>query len=539
MRRRVAVSLAPLAAGAALAAGLAQPHVSVAADTPKGGTLRIGSFVDVDFVDPALGYTMNAGLIADATCARLFEYRAASDATGGRVTPNVVRSFSVSRDGRTYSFRLQETFRFHTGARVTARSFADALDRDADPRLPSPAKAFLHEIVGADAVIGGTAASISGIRVLDRFQLEVRLTKRVEDFPARLTLAFFCPILPDTRVDPRGIDDPAGSGPYYVAERIRNQRVVLKRNPYYRGNRPANVDEMVWTIGGTLRDCQRAVEEDRLDFCGEVSAPSDAWRALAERYGVNRPDGQVFASPSHGTWYFAFNHTRPAFAGRGQIPLKKAINFAIDRPALARTLGFLAVTRTDQMLPAALTRPAGIYPLGGADVAAARRWYAKARRKPRTLVLYTWNRPPQVAMAEVLAFNLRQLGIDLDVEYFDVGAVFEKATTPGEPFDLVLGGWVADYPDPWGFFGSLLDPRVGPLRLTVDPQVLRRMEEANRLPGAARSSTWAEIDVDLMRNDPPWAPFAHHQNLMLVSRSVGCFRRTPIFAIDITALCKR
>ena len=170
---------------------------------------------------------------------------------------------------------------------------------------------------------------------------------------------------------------------------------MLKRNPYYRGSGPANVDEMVWTIGGTVRDCQRAVEEDRLDFCSEVGAPRDAWRDLAEKYGVNRPGGQVFASPSHGTWYFAFNHSRPAFKGPGQIPLKKAINFAIDRPALARTLGFLAVKRTDQMLPPALARAESIYPLGGADVTAARRWYAKARLKPSKLVLYTWNGPPQ------------------------------------------------------------------------------------------------------------------------------------------------
>ena len=89
-------------------------------------------------------------------------------------------------------------------------------------------------------------------------------------------------------------------------------------------------------------------------------------------------------------------------------------------------------------------------------------------------------------MAEVLQFNLRQLGIDLEVKYFDFEAVFERTTIPGEPFDIVLGGWVADYPDPWGFFGSLLDPQVGPLRVTVDPRVLRRMERANRLPAAAR-----------------------------------------------------
>ena len=53
----------------------------------------------------------------------------------------------------------------------------------------------MREIVGADAVIDGKAESISGIRVLGRFRLQIQLTKRVEDLTARLTHSFFCPIL--------------------------------------------------------------------------------------------------------------------------------------------------------------------------------------------------------------------------------------------------------------------------------------------------------------------------------------------------------
>ena len=129
------------------------------------------------------------------------------------------------------------------------------------------------------------------------------------------------------------------------------------------------------------------------------------------------------------------------------------------------------------MLPPALARAESIYPLGGADVTAARRWLAKARLKPSKLVLYTWNDPPQVAMAEVLAFNLKQIGIDLEVKYFDLDAVFERTSTRGEPFDIVLGGWVADYPDPCGLLRLAARPdRSARCASLVDPRVLRRME---------------------------------------------------------------
>ena len=282
----------------------------------------------------------------------------------------------------------------------------------------------------------------------------------------------------------------------------------------------------MWTIGGSVQECQRAVEADHTDFCTNPGVPRDAWRALAEKYGINRPGGQVFVTPLAGTWYYAFNHSRPAFRGRGQIPLKKAINFAIDRPELARAFGYLFGKRTDQMLPPALARSASIYPLGGANPTAARRWYAKARFKPSKLVLYTWNILPAVAQASILEFNLRQLGIDLEVKYFDSDVVFERVNTPGEPFDIVLGGWIADYPDPWGFFGGLLDPEQGLLRAIVDPRVRQRMESANRLKGDARLRAWADLDVDLMRNDPPWAPVVNHMSRRFVSRSLGCYVST-------------
>ena len=538
MKRRVDVALGVLAVAAVLflAAGLAQHEAGAAAQAPRGGTLRIGSVSDVE-VDPGIGYTSSPWLVSEATCARLFAYRAEPGATAGRLVPEVVRSYAVSNHGRTYTFGLRRSFRFQTGARVTARSFVDAFNRVAQPRLGSPAMGYLREIVGAVEVIDGRAASIAGIRAVGPYRLEIRLTGALPDLPARLSMPFFCPVLPET--PSTRIDSPAASGPYYVAERIENVRVVLKRNRYYGGDRPGNVDEIVWTIGESLEACQLAVEEDREDFCAEPGVPRTASRALAAKYRINRPGGRFFVNPSSATWFFVFNRTRPAFKGPGQIPLEKAINYAVDRHALARTFLPLSARRTDQLLPPAFARAASIYPLGGADVTAARRWYAKARVKPTRLVLYTWNFPHTVEQAGILAFDLKQLGIDLEVKYFDPDVVAERTRRPGEPFDLVLVGWAPDYPDAAGFFMPLADEK-GPLGLVLqDPRFRQRVAAANRLTGEARRRAWADLDVDLMRNDPPWVPIAHTQRISFVSKSLGCFVPNPIVGVEITQLCEK
>ena len=319
MTRRLPLSLVMLTVGVGLlvTAASARPVVS-ATEARKGGTLRWSTGADVDHVDPALLGAVRSFPIALATCAMLFHYPDAPGAAGTRLAKEVADQTTVSKDRRTYTFDLKQTFRFHTGAPVTAQSFADAFNRDANPKLGSPAVAYLHEIVGADAAIDGKATSISGIRVLGRYRLQIRLTRPVGDFTTRLTMPFFCPILPTTPTDEEMVTDPPGSGPYYVAERIVNQRIVLERNPYYGGDRPAYVDQVVWTINPP-EACVLAVEKDRIDYCysGLYHTP----RALVEKYGINRPGGQFFVSPALTTWYLAFNHARPAFRGPGQIPL--------------------------------------------------------------------------------------------------------------------------------------------------------------------------------------------------------------------------
>jgi peptide/nickel transport system substrate-binding protein len=125
---RLSVSLVLLAAGAALL--IAAAVAAASRPTAKGGTLRLGVAVDVK-VDPALAISGPELALEYATCAKLFNFPDAAGEAGARVIPEVVDRYVVSRDGKTYIFDLKKTFRFHTGAPVTARSFADAFNRDA------------------------------------------------------------------------------------------------------------------------------------------------------------------------------------------------------------------------------------------------------------------------------------------------------------------------------------------------------------------------------------------------------------------------
>src|SRR5262245_36741147 len=235
--------------GAALLAGAAPAQKT-------GGTLRLG-FPHDESVDPAIAYLPEFWMLEYATCAKLYNYPDKLGQEGTTVVPEVATDFPrFSKDEKTQTIALKKTYRFHTGARITAANFVAAFNRDANPKLASAAagSGYLNEIVGAKAVMDGTATTISGVKAIGPYVLQIRTTRPLHDLTALLTFPFFCPIAVNT--PPKEIDDPLGSGPYYVASYIRNREVTLERNRFYRGHRPANVDHIVANLSSSPATCR-------------------------------------------------------------------------------------------------------------------------------------------------------------------------------------------------------------------------------------------------------------------------------------------
>jgi peptide/nickel transport system substrate-binding protein len=550
MTKKLWISIAALVVGSGLlvASSLAGTASSRTSSGPaghavkKGGTLRLSKSTDIDYIDPALAYFTDSWGFEFVTTARLFSYPDKAGAPGTQVIPEVVKTYTVSKDGKTYTFHLKNTYRFQNGAPVTAQSYADALNRDANPKMQSPATAYMHEIVGADDVINGKASKISGVIVKGKYTLIIKLTTQLPDLLSRLTLPFYAPILPNTPIDPNGINNPAGSGPYYFASRDVNRQLVLKRNPYYKGPRSANVDQIVENIGASLQACQLETEQDSVDYCVDGIPPTSN-KQEADKYGVNK--SQFFVNQLLGTSYFALNHDRPAFKGANGTALAKAINYAIDRPALVRAGGYLSGKRTDQILPPAMTNHLSLYPIKGANPVKGKQLAAGHMPPGNSLTLYTSNRGARVVRAQVFQYDMKQIGIDVNVQQFARAVEHDKCGTRGEPFDVCDEGWIVDYPDGITFFKPLLyGPNIRDVNNDNEsyynnPKFNKAIEAASRLSGTARRNAWANLDIQMMTQDPPWAPFLTINQVDFISKSTGCYLFHPVFLIDYSTICKK
>ena len=77
--------------------------------------------------------------------------------------------------------------------------------------------------------------------------------------------------------------------------------------------------------------------------------------------------------------------------------------------------------------------------------------------KPDKLVLYAPNVTYGPAWAHIFRFNLKRLGIDVEIKYFSPPTLFARLGTRGEPFDVGFNPAAIDYPDAATYFQPSLN----------------------------------------------------------------------------------
>jgi peptide/nickel transport system substrate-binding protein len=503
-------------------------------------TLRVSFATSWTTPDPALNLNIYFGQLEYAMYAKLLNYPDAPAPRGSRLVPELAAASPiVSNDGKMFTFTVRRGVRFNTGAPVTAANFAYALNRILDPKLQSPAAAYFEGIVGADDVLAGRATTAAGIRISGR-KLVIKLVKKTPDFPFRMAMKYVCPLPLDYPRDPAANEIPPSAGPYYIAAWTQGRNVIVKRNPYYHGKRPRRFAEIDYELNVPLDTLALQAERNETDYA--IVGPIDYPR-LRAKYGVNKR--QLFARPGINVGFLALNADRPLF--HNNPALRKAVNFAIDRPALIATLGGLAGSPTDQYLSPAIRGfvDARIYPLGGPDYRKARA-LARGHLRDGKAVLYTSNASQTaLARAQIIQQNLRQIGLDVQIEVTpQPEPAFLRAR--GAPYDIRdVGTGGAEYPDPFAalnrnFDGALLRPENNTnISFFNDPKFNRKLAAAAQLAGQARFRTYGKLDVELARDAAPAASYFTTNWVAFFSHRIGCVKVNPVFGLSLGSLCLR
>ena len=468
--------------------------------TPPLGALHIGLVGNFDSIDPAIAYGTTSWQLEYSTCAKLLNYPDSAAADGKNLQPEIAAAMpTVSPDGLTYTFQIRDDYAFSppAGGFVTASSMKYSLERTMSGALGSPGYSFLTDIEGAQAYHDGTAQDVSGIVADDNnHTLSITLVQPEGDFLARLAMPFSCAVPIGFSPGQEVINGPIPSaGPYYISSRTPNATTIALRNPNYTGPRPANFDSIEYSELMNVQTCYDQTLAGTLDI---GCVPPAETQNVIDQYGPDSAAAahglqQWFSSPAPCTFYVAMNTERTLFSDPN---MRKAVNYALDRSALAAIRGPGGGVTVDKFIPPDMPgyRSDRIYP-DTPDLVTARDLAGWHPGDPmRDAVLYYQSAgsigPPT---GQAVHDELLQIGINATMVGFTGFNLYTRLGHHGEPFDLGVGvGWCRDYEDPFEalhlFDGTTIqDDGNIDLSYFNDPVFNQRIHDAQLLPPATRA----------------------------------------------------
>lgn len=512
MRKKHMLSLFMLVVGVALLVAAttvasASAHRTAApkkanAAPKKGGTLRVNqSNTDFDTIDPGLAYVTNDWTLDFSIGQNLVNFPEKNGQAGSVIYPEAATAFpTISGNGKIYTFHVRPGLKFSDGSAVTAASFSRAFERVLSPKMGSPYGVNIQldkELVGGSAFLAGSAQHISGVSAKG-LVLTVHLTRPNPTFTSQLTMQWFMAVKPNMPYTTTGLDTFPSAGPYMIASRDPGRVTVLKRNPFYKGNRAANPDQIVITSNTNSDQSLLQVKSGQSDF--DMSGiPATAAADLGSTYGVNK--GRFFVGPTSCVDYLLLNTARPIF---GNLKARIAANWGIDRPALLRILGKYAGARTDQILVPGIPgyKPYRVYAFAGANVAKAKEVGGDAL-KGQVNVIHSTS-AARTAQAQIIEFNLKQMGFTTNDVPTPGTVYYTTLETKGTTYDIARAGWCADFFDPFDYINVLLDGRSIQDKNNADmsylnaPALNKQMDAAAAQTGAARANAYAALDKEVM-----------------------------------------
>ena len=538
MHRRQWLAVMMVVAGASLliAASFASAGTS-SKSLKKGGVFRYGLVGSSTQVDPQLAYVTTAWSLEYATAAKLYNYPDKKGPAGSKLIPEVASKFTVSGNGRVYTFTIRPGFVFSDGSKVTAKNFKYAIERTANHDLASPGAPFITDptgtnIVGAKAVNDGKTTKVSGV-IASGNKLTVKLTKPDGTFMAKITMPFFQATstkLPLTKevVNVSKTNMPS-AGPYYMTRNDPDRLTQLRLNPHYKSGpgrtRPHNLAgvDVSWNLNE-----QTAYNQTLANQLDESVPPAAEVQGAASKYGVNK--SRFWTQPVNCTGYLPMNVSRSLF--KGNLNLRQAINYAINRKDYVSQAGPYAGQPWTHLFNPGVPGWKNVT-LYKKNLATAKK-LAKGHFKNggKITVGYRTNAASNIAQSQIVRRDLISLGFkagNINMKGFSGADLYDAMGHRNTDIDLGVNmGWCSDYPDPYDWINILLhggssiqaENNVN-YSYFNDPKWNKKMENAAKLVGPNRLKVYGQLDLDVMKQAAPMAVERTYNNRYIFSNKVN------------------
>lgn len=464
------------------------------AATPAETTLVVGLSEDTVTLDPGRAYEFHAGTVNRSIYETLVAF------PPGRVNelvPSLAASWTISEDGLTYTFTLDEGHVFSTGRPVTAADVVFSIQR-------------MKNLKGNPSFL---AENIASVEATDEGAVILTLTEPDPSILAKLTGIWFS-IIDSTEAQANGAtateDAPesdgaeqwfnansSGSGPYMLQKWEPKVEAILVRNPNYKGP-PAPIERVIYRTIDDAAAQKLALEAGDLDIGLDISA--DQLPSFKDN-----PDVTIFEAKSETVFFLIMNMDPDIGGPMADDLVQDAVRLAVDYEGLKLLVGGAASTPVN-IIPTHWAYALDETQAVKRDVEAAKAKLAEAGYADGLTVEleypeYTSGGVSIGTLAQKVQADLAEAGITVQLKPADIGVSLEKYRNGQSPFALWL--WGPDFIDPIDRLAFTPGGKVG-LRVNWD--------ESN-----ASAELVAAVEAAKIATDPAdrEAAFTEIQQLML------------------------
>ncbi len=367
---------------AAAAIALASSTAAFAARTD----IVVGLPLEPPHLDPTAGA---AAAIDEVGYANIFQ-GLTRIGSKGEVLPDLAESWTISDDGKVYTFKLHTGVKFHDGTAFDAEDVKFSLDRARAENSTNAQK--------------GLFAQIDTVEVVDPATVKITLKQPQGAFLYNMGWGDAVIVAPESAETNK--DKPIGTGPFKFVNWAKGSSITIEKNPDYWGE-PVYLDKAEFRI---IPDAAAAVPAL---LSGDVQAFANAQLGDALPQIESDPRFKVVIGSTEGETILAINNKKAPF---DKLQVRQAISYALDRDEIIKGASSgLGTPIGSHFSPgnAAYVDLTGTYPH---DVAKAKELLKEAGLEngfKATIKLP----PPAYARdgGQIIASELKQIGIELEI----------------------------------------------------------------------------------------------------------------------------
>jgi len=488
------------------------------------GTLVVGLVAEPVNLDPAQVTDINSSRVGR----RIVETLVTFPEESTQLVPGLAESWTISKDGLQYTFKLRSGLKFHDGTPLDAAAVKFSIERQIHPDHPA---AKLGKYPFANYFFG----NVKAVEVLSAARVAFLLKEPRASFLAILT-AGAASIVSPTAVMKWGTDyplHPVGTGPFRYVSWDRGQRVVLEKNPAY-WKYPVKIERVIYRP--IVEDQARLTEllTGTLDLI--VGVPADFVGQLE-----TNPKVALLKQVGMHVWYLGINNQKKPFDDKR---VRQALNYAVNKDAIVRDVlkGTGAPSR-GPVLPGTWAADPALkaYPYDPerAKKLLAEAGYANGFSTTLWVPESGSGMQAPVAISTVMQSNLKAVGVNVTLQTMEWGAYLARLRSKEQ--ELFALSWMAGTEDPDMVMYPLLHSSQwtpnGPNR------ALYKNARFDELLGQARQTTDQTRRTALYReaqrilvDDAPWIFVDHEIQIAALSKRVQGFKLHPSFDLRVETI---